>query len=145
MPQRLYSVLKTCQRAVGLLRNMPKNIKFASYSMYTTSSQRPHNVPTAACSRCAQSVPTAFSLRAQRSHGDYSVSIILLIYYFEQPLFLLFEAIRHRIKQLFKCLKSCRACNMCSNTHILSSVHWIAFIRMCLSLCLFLLNYLLLK
>jgi len=44
MPQRLYSVLKPCYHAVGSPRNMPKNIKFASYSMYTTSSQRPYSV-----------------------------------------------------------------------------------------------------
>ena len=46
MPQRLYSILKTCQRAVGLPRNTPKNIKFASNSVYTTSSQRPYSVHT---------------------------------------------------------------------------------------------------
>jgi len=47
IPQRLYSVLKPCQHAVGSPRNTPKNIKFVSYSVYTTSSQRHHNVPTA--------------------------------------------------------------------------------------------------
>ena len=38
MPQRLYSILKICQRAVGSPRNTPKDIKFASYSVYTTFS-----------------------------------------------------------------------------------------------------------
>jgi len=47
MPQRLYTVLKTCQRAVDSPRNTPKIIKFANYSVYTTSSQRPYYAPTA--------------------------------------------------------------------------------------------------
>jgi len=97
LPQRLYSVLKPCQRAVGSPRNTPKNIKFVSYSVYTTSSQRPYSVNTTfprrlysvhdvftarkqllqrghsahtARSRRAHSVVTA---RTQRPHGDYSV------------------------------------------------------------------------
>ena len=97
LPQRLYSVLKPCQRALGSPRNTPKNIKFVSYSVYTTSSQRPYSVRTAstrrshsvfrasmtfsqrassccsvftACTRRARSVLTA---RTQRPHGDYSV------------------------------------------------------------------------
>ena len=46
LPQRLYSVLKPCHRAVGTPRNTPKNIKFVIYSVYTTSSQRPYSVRT---------------------------------------------------------------------------------------------------
>jgi len=42
MPQRFYSILNTCQRTVELPRHTPKNIKFASYSVYTTSSQHPY-------------------------------------------------------------------------------------------------------
>jgi len=61
MPKRLYSILKTCQRTVGLPRNMPKNIKFASYSMYTMSSQRPYSVHVASM---AQAVAAACSWRA---------------------------------------------------------------------------------
>ena len=45
-PQRLYSVQKICQRVVGSPRNMLKFIKFASYSVYTTSLQRPFGVHT---------------------------------------------------------------------------------------------------
>jgi len=40
----VYSVLKTCQRAVGTPQNTTKHIKFASYSVYTTPSQRPYSV-----------------------------------------------------------------------------------------------------
>jgi len=46
MPQRLYSVLKTCQRTVGSQGNMSKIIKFASNSVYTMSSQRSYSVHT---------------------------------------------------------------------------------------------------
>jgi len=47
MPQRLYSVLKTCrQRAEGSPQNTPKNIKFASNSVCTTTSQLPNSVYT---------------------------------------------------------------------------------------------------
>ena len=51
LPQRFYSVLKPCQHAVGSPRNTPKNIKFASYSVYTTSLQRPHDLPIASLQR----------------------------------------------------------------------------------------------
>ena len=54
LPQRLYSVLKPCHRAVGSPRNTPKIHKCTSYSVYTTSSQRPyspHDVPTASLQR----------------------------------------------------------------------------------------------
>jgi len=97
LPQRLYSVLKPCQRAVGSPRNTPKNIKFVGYSVYTMSSQRPYSVHTtfpqrlysvhdvftarkqllqrvhsapSARTRRAHSVLTA---RTQRPHGGYSV------------------------------------------------------------------------
>ena len=108
LPQRLYSVLKPCQRAVGSPRNTPKNIKFVSYSVYTTSSQRPYSVHTTfpqrlysvhdvftarkqllqrvhsahtARSRRAHSVLTA---RTQRPHGDNSVSdCFTFLFYFE--------------------------------------------------------------
>ena len=46
MPQRLYSVQKPCQRAVGSPQNTPKNITFVSHSVYITSSQRPYSVHT---------------------------------------------------------------------------------------------------
>jgi len=84
LPQRLYSVLKPCQRAVGSPRNTPKNIKFVSYSVYTTSLQRPYSVHTTfpqrlysvygvftARIRRAHSVLTA---RTQRSHGAHTAS-----------------------------------------------------------------------
>jgi len=93
LPQRLYSVLKACQRAVGSPRNTPKISKFSVIAC----TQRPHSVPTASTRR-SHSVFTAsmtFSQRAssgcsvftartrraysvltartQRPHGDYSV------------------------------------------------------------------------
>jgi len=93
MPQRLYSVLKPCQCAVGSSRNTPK----MSNLSVIACTQRPHSVPTASTRR-SQSVFTAsmtFSRRAssccsvftartrraysvltartQRPHGDYSV------------------------------------------------------------------------
>ena len=89
LPQRLYSVLKPCQHAVGSPRKTPKNIKFVSYSVYTTSSQRPYSVHPKFPSRLysvhdvftarkqllqrVHSTHTAFSWRAQSPHGDYSV------------------------------------------------------------------------
>jgi len=77
LPQRLYSVLKPCQRAVGSPRNTRKNIKFVSYSVYTTSSQRPHDVPTASLQRplrfhSAQAVAAACSQRAYGAHTAFS-------------------------------------------------------------------------
>jgi len=49
MAQRLYSVLKTCQRAMGSSRNTHRNIKFASNNTVTlvsvlTCSLRSRNV-----------------------------------------------------------------------------------------------------
>ena len=93
MPQRLYSVLKTCQRAVGSPRNMHKNINLPVIAC----TQRPHSVPTVSTRShrvftasmtllSAQAVAAACSRRAQGSHGDFSLSF-LLIYYFEQPYF----------------------------------------------------------
>ena len=98
LPQRLYSALKPCQRAVGSPRNTRKNIKCVSYSVYTTSSQRPYSVHTTFPQRLysvhdvftarkqlvqrVHSAHTAFSqrrahsvltARTQRHHGDYSV------------------------------------------------------------------------
>ena len=82
MPQRLYSVLKPCQRAVGSPRNTPKNIKFVSYSVYTTSSQRPptastqrsHNVFTASMTflQRASSCCSVFTARTRRAHGAHT-------------------------------------------------------------------------
>jgi len=103
MPQRLCSVLKTCQRAVGLPQNTPKNIKFASYSMYTTSSQRHNSVHTT----FPQHLYSVFTECTKRAHSVLTAC----------------TAFDLRIKQLFKCLKSRRACNMCSNTHILSTLN----------------------
>jgi len=110
LPQRLYSVLKPCQRAVGSPQNTRKNIKFVSYSVYTTSPQRPHNVPTASLQRpwrfhSAQAVTAACS---QRAHSVLTAIIAFKIFHFfllfwvtlfckHSDLFLLFEAIRHRI------------------------------------------------
>jgi len=110
MPQRLYSVLKPCRRTVESPRNTPKNIKFVSYSVYTTSSQRPYSVHTTfpqrlnsvhdvftarkqllqrvhsahtGRSRRAHSVLTA---RTQHPHGGYSVLDVLLILILSYPI-----------------------------------------------------------
>jgi len=85
LPQHLYSVLKPCQRAVGSPRNTPKNIKFASYSVYTTSSQRPYSVHMTfpqrlnsvhdvftARKELLQRVHGAYMARTQRSHGAHT-------------------------------------------------------------------------
>jgi len=64
LPQRLYSVLKPYQRAVGSPRNTPKTIKFVSYSVYTTSSQRPYSVHTTFPQRL-YSVHDVFTARKQ--------------------------------------------------------------------------------
>ena len=85
LPQRLYSVLKPCQRAVGSPRNTTKNIKFASYSVYTTSSQRPYSVHTTfpqrlysvhnvftACKQLLQRIHGAHTARSRRAHGTHT-------------------------------------------------------------------------
>jgi len=64
MPQRLYSVLKTCQRAVGSPGTTPENIKFAGCSVYTTSSQHPYNVHTTYSQRL-YSVHDTYTARKQ--------------------------------------------------------------------------------
>jgi len=87
LPQRLYSVLKPCQCAVGSPRNTRKNIKFVSYSVYTTSSQRPYSVHTTfpqrlysvhevftARKQLLQRVYSAHTARTHRSHGAHTAS-----------------------------------------------------------------------
>jgi len=93
MPRCLYSVLKSCQRAVGSPRNTPK----ISNLSVIACTQRPHSVPTASTRRSHSvftasmtfsqsassccSVSTARTRRThsvltahtQRPHGDYSV------------------------------------------------------------------------
>jgi len=128
MPQRLYSVLKTCQRTVGLPQNMPKNIK----------------LPVIACTQCSHSAPTAFPqclnsvrdastsagsccimfmARTHRSHSAHSPfsqrthSIltaiiafkILYIYFlnFEQPNFVNIVIYFHFSKQFIVVFNSC--------------------------------------
>jgi len=132
--RRWHSVCTAFWKPVSALWTTPENIKFASYSVYTTSSQRPY------------SVHTTFPRRLYSVHDASTARKQLFTYLLfwttlfckHSDLFLLFEAIRQIIQQLFKCLKSSRTCNICS-------VHWIAFLMMCLSLGLFLLNNLLLK
>ena len=85
MPQRSYSVLKPYQRAVGSPLNTPKNIKFASYSVCTTSSQRPNSVHTTfrhrlysvhdvftARKQLLQRVNGAHTARSRRAHGAHT-------------------------------------------------------------------------
>jgi len=85
MPQRLYSVLKPCQLAVG----SPLNTPLISNLPVIACTQRPHSVPTASTRRSNSvftasmtflqrassccSVFTARPRRTQRPHGDYSV------------------------------------------------------------------------
>ena len=57
MPQHLYSVLKTCQRAVGSPQNMPKI----------------SNLPVKACTQRPQSTPTA------------STRLMQSLYFFSRP------------------------------------------------------------
>jgi len=121
LPQRLYSVLKPCQRAVGSQRNTPKNIKFVSYSVYTTSSQRPYSVHTTfpqrlysvhdvftARKQWLQRVHSAHTASSRRAHSVLTAIIAFKIFYLfflfwvtlfckHSNLFLLFKAIRHRI------------------------------------------------
>jgi len=94
LPQRLYSVLKPCQRAKGTPRNTPKIIKFVSYSVYTTSSQRPHDVPTASLQRpwrfhsaqaiaeaCLQRAHGAHTAFSRRAHSVFTAIIAFKIFY----------------------------------------------------------------
>jgi len=86
MLQRLYSVLKFSQRAVGSPQNTPTHIKFASNSAYTTSSQCSCSVHTTFPQRLfsvhdastvrkqlLQRIHGAHTARTQRSCGDLSV------------------------------------------------------------------------
>ena len=102
LPQRLYSVLKPCQRAV----RSPRNTRRISNLSVIACTQRPHSVPTASTRR-SHSVFTAsvtfsqrassccsvftartrrahsvFTARTQRPHGDYSVQDFLLVFYY---------------------------------------------------------------
>ena len=87
MPQRLYNVQKPCQRAVVSPRNTPKNIIIFSYSVYTTSSQRPYSVHATfpqrlysvhdvftARKQFLQRVNSALTARTHRSHGAHTAS-----------------------------------------------------------------------
>jgi len=108
MPQRLYSVLKTCQRAVESPRNTPKNIKFASLSVYTTSSQRPYSIHTTfpqrpysvydastARKQLLQRVHGAHTARPQRSQSAHSVLTAIIAF----KLFYLFIILSNPILQ----------------------------------------------
>jgi len=68
LPQRLYSVLKPCQRAVGSPRNTPK----ISNLPVIACTQRPHSVPSASSRRC-HSVFTASMTFSQRASSYCSV------------------------------------------------------------------------
>jgi len=81
MPQRLYSVLKPCQRAVGSPWNTP-NISYLSVIACT---QRHHSVPTASTRRSLSvftaSMPfsqrtrswcSVFTARTRRAHGAHT-------------------------------------------------------------------------
>ena len=88
MPQRLYSVLKPCQRAVESPRNTPTNIKFVSYSVYTMSSQRPYSVHTTFPQQLLQRVHSAHTARSRHAHSILTAviafkSFYLVLFYFE--------------------------------------------------------------
>jgi len=81
MPQRLYSVLKPVS-ALWRRREIRLKYQIASYSVYTTSLQRPHDVPTAPLSvddafmgrkQLLQRVHSTLTASRQRSRGDDSV------------------------------------------------------------------------
>ena len=93
---------KTCRRAVGSPRNMPKNIKFARNSVYKTFSQRPYSVHTTfpqrfysvhdgstARKQLLQRVNGVLTVRTQRLTAIIAFKIFLLIFflYFQQPYF----------------------------------------------------------
>jgi len=98
MPQRLYSVLKTCQRDVGSPQNKPK----ISNSQVIACTQRPHSVTVYSVHmtfpqrlysvHSAQEVAAVSSRRAhgphtsriQRSHGDHSDYFLRFFFNFEQ-------------------------------------------------------------
>ena len=102
MPQRLYSVLKTCQRAVGSSRYTPKTsnvpVLTASYSVHTRFPQRLYSVHHAstACEKLLPPVHGAKMVRSQRAHSAHTARIQCLlgnhrvftrISYFKQPNF----------------------------------------------------------
>jgi len=142
---------------VGSPRNTPKisNLSVIActqrpYSVHTTFPQRLYSVHDVFTARkqLLQRVHSAQTARSWCAHSVLSAIIafkIVYLFYFlfwvilfckHSDLFLLFQASRHRILQLWqllKCFKSGRTCNICSNIHTLSSVHWIAFIMMCFS------------
>jgi len=67
LPQRLYNVLKPCQRALGSPRNTPIKISLSVIAC----TQRPHSVPTTSTRR-SHSVFTAFMAFSQRAHGAHT-------------------------------------------------------------------------
>jgi len=81
MPQRLYSVLKPCQHAVGSPRNAPKisNLPVIActqspHSVPTASTRRSHSVFTASMtfSQRASSCCSVFTARTPRAHGVHT-------------------------------------------------------------------------
>jgi len=112
MPQRLYGVLKICQRAVG----SPQNTSKISNLPVIACTQRPHIVPTV-FTRRSHSVYIAsmallrccsvFKAHSQRAHSVLTAIIAfktVFTYFFfilsnlfceQSDIFLLFEAIRH--------------------------------------------------
>jgi len=152
MPQRLYRVLKPCQRAVGSPRNTPKNIQFVRYSVCTTSSQRPNRVHTTFPQRL-YSVHDVFTARkqliaaacSQRAHDAHTASSRRLkrlrffpYFIFEQPYFANIVIYFYFSKQFVIGFNSCwnvlsqtgLATYVVTHIIILSSVYWIAFIMM---------------
>ena len=87
LPQRLYSVLRPCQRAVGSPRDRRGiHVKISNLSVIACT-QRPHSVPTASTRRShsvftasmtfsqrASSCCSVFTARTQRSHGAHTAS-----------------------------------------------------------------------
>ena len=89
MPQRLYSVLKPCQRAVGSPRNTPKILNLSviactqrPHSVYTAYTRRSHSVFTASMtfSQRASSCCSVFTASRRRAHGAHTAYSKCTIY-----------------------------------------------------------------
>ena len=74
MPQCLYSVRNNCQCDVGS-REIRLKIKFASYSVYTSSAERPYSVHTTFLHRLC-SVLDASTARKQLLQRVHALSMI---------------------------------------------------------------------
>ena len=105
--------------------------------MHTTSSQRPHDVPTAYLQRpwrsySAHEVAAACFRRAHDEHQrTYSVLKALIAFKFLENIVTYLDCSKQFVISFNSCSKSRRTCNMFSKTDIQNSVHRIVFISVC--------------